>query len=190
MSKYIYKSAIELAQLIRDRKASSTDIVTEHISRIKQYNSELNAVIISLEEEALKIATECDNEVKLGKSRGPLHGVPMTIKEQFWIKGTKSTLNFKMLKDWVAPEDAVVVKRLKNAGAIILGKTNVPKNLTDYQVSGDIYPEGKNPYNTEYSPGGSSGGSSAALAAGHDSNWTGKRFRRFYPLSIQLLRSL
>ncbi len=166
MSKYIYKSAIELAQLIKDGEATSIEVVKEHLARIKQYNPELNAVVISLEDEALKIAAECDHEVKVGKSRGPLHGVPMTVKEQFWIKDTKSTLNFKMLKDWVAPEDAVVVKRLKNAGAIILGKTNVPRNLTDYQIAGDIYPEGKNPYNTEYSPGGSSGGSSAALAAG------------------------
>ncbi len=166
MNKYIYKSAIELAQLIKTGKATSTDIVKEHLSRIKQYNPELNAVVLSLEEEALEIAAECDKEVQLGKLRGPIHGVPMTVKEQFWLKGTKSTLNFKMLKDWEAPEDAEVVKRLKNAGAIILGKTNVPKNLTDYQISGDIYPECKNPYNIEYSPGGSSGGSSAALASG------------------------
>lgn len=166
MSKHIYKSAIELAQRIKDGEATSTEVVKEHLARIKQYNPELNAVVITFEGEALKIAAECDHEIKLGKSRGPLHGVPMTVKEQFWIKDTKSTLNFKMLKDWVAPEDAVVVKRLKNAGAIILGKTNVAKNLTDYQIAGDIYPEGKNPYSTKCSPGGSSGGSSAALAAG------------------------
>ncbi len=166
MSKYIYKSATELAQLIRDGKATSTEVVKEHLARIKQYNPELNAVVIFLEDEALRIAAECDNEVKLGKSRGPLHGVPMTVKEQYWVKDTKSTLNFKMLKDWVAPEDAVVISRLKRAGAIILGKTNVPKNLTDYQVYGDIYPEGKNPYSTDYSPGGSSGGASTALASG------------------------
>jgi amidase len=151
---------------VRDRDATSVEIVKEHLDQIKQCNSVINAVVITLKDEALRIAAECDDEVKLGKSRGPLHGVPITVKEPFWIKGTKSTLNFKMLRDWVAPEDAVVVKRLKSAGAIIMGKTNVPKNLTDYQVSGDIYPDGKNPYNTEYSPGGSGGGSSAALASG------------------------
>ena len=123
MSKYIYKSATELAQLIRTGEATSTEIVKEHIARIKQYNPELNAVVISMEEEALKMAAECDNEAKLGNFRGPIHGVPMTVKEQFWVKGTKSTINFKMLKDWVAPDDALVVERLKNAGAIILGKT-------------------------------------------------------------------
>ena len=166
MSKYIYRSAIELAQLIQDGEATSTEIVKEHLERIRQCNSDTNAVVILLEEEALKTAAECDSETRLGKSRGPLHGVPMTIKEQFWIKDVKTTLNFKMLKDWVAPEDAVVVSRLKQAGAVILGKTNVPTNLIDYQVSGDIYPPGKNPYNTDYTPGGSSGGSSAALACG------------------------
>jgi len=78
----------------------------------------------------------------------------------------KTTVNFKMFRDWTAPEDAVVVDRLKKAGAVIMGKTNVPKNLTDYQVSGDIYPECKNPYHPEHSSGGSSGGSSAALVSG------------------------
>jgi Asp-tRNA(Asn)/Glu-tRNA(Gln) amidotransferase A subunit family amidase len=85
---------------------------------------------------------------------GPLHGVPLTIKEQFWIKNKKSTINAKIHRDFVAPEDAIVVDRIKKSGAIILGQTNVPRFLLDYQVWGDIYPEGKNPYNTEYSPGG------------------------------------
>jgi amidase len=114
----------------------------------------------------LQEAASCDQETKEGKFRGPLHGVPVTIKEQFWIKGKKSNTNFKMLRDFVAPEDAVIVKRIKKSGGIILGQTNVPKNLLDYQVAGDLYPEGKNPYNTDYSPGGSTGGGAAALAAG------------------------
>jgi len=166
MGKYIYRSAVELAQLIRDGEATSTEVVKEHLARIQQLNPELNAVVELLEDEALKTAAECDAEAKQGNFRGPLHGVPMTVKEQYWVKGTRSTLNANMLKDWVAPEDAVIVSRLRKAGAIILGKTNVPKNLIDYQVSGDIYPDGKNPYNMDHSPGGSSGGSSAALASG------------------------
>ena len=71
-----------------------------------------------------------------------------------------------MLKDWTATEDAFIIERLRKAGAVILGKTNVPRNLTDYQVYGDIYQESKNPYNPAHSPGGSSGGSAVALAAG------------------------
>ena len=166
MDQYIYKSAIELAGLIRDRKAASYDIVKEHLERIKKYNQQLNALISIFEEEALQEAALCDKEAKEGKFRGPLHGVPVTIKEQFWIKGKKSNTNFKMLKDFVAPEDAVIIDRIRKSGAIILGQTNVPKNLLDYQVAGDIYPEGKNPFNPDYSPGGSTGGGAAALAAG------------------------
>lgn len=166
MNQYIYKSATELAKLIREGKATSYDIIKEHLQQIKEHNDKLNALISIFEEEALQEASMCDKEVKEGKFRGPLHGVPVTIKEQFWIKGKNSNTNFKMLKDFVAPEDAVIIGRIRKSGAIILGQTNVPKNLIDYQVRGDIYPEGKNPYNTDYSPGGSTGGGAAALAAG------------------------
>lgn len=166
MSQYIYKSATELAGLIREGKAESRDIVKEHLEQIKKHNHKLNALISVFEEEALLEASLCDKEAKEGRFRGLLHGVPVTIKEQFWIKGKKSNNNFKMLENFVAPEDAVIVSRIRKSGAIILGQTNVPKNLTDYQVAGDIYPEGKNPYNTEYTPGGSTGGGAAALASG------------------------
>ena len=166
MGDFIYKSAIELAEFVRNRKATSTEIVKDHLGQIERHNSTLNAVVILVEDEALKTAARCDAETAQGKFRGPLHGVPMTVKEQYWVKGTKSTLNFSRLKDWTATEDAVIVDRLRKAGAVILGKTNVSRNLADYQVSGDIYPECKNPYNLAFSPGGSSGGASAALASG------------------------
>lgn len=165
-SSIIFKSAKELAELIHNGKASSTEVVQEHITHIKKHNPSLNAVILLLEEEALKEALACDDEAKKGQFRGPLHGVPMTIKEQFWLKGTKSTLNSNHLKDWVAEEDALVVNRLKKAGAIILGKTNISKQMLDYQTEGDIYPTCVNPHNPAYTPGGSSGGSATALATG------------------------
>lgn len=166
MNKYIYKSATELASLIREGKATSYEIVKEHLERIKEHNDKLNALISVFEEEALQEAALCDKEALEGNFRGALHGVPVTIKEQFWIRGKRSNTNFKMLKDFVAPEDAIIVDRIRKSGAIILGQTNVPKNLLDYQVAGDIYPEGKNPYNPDYSPGGSTGGGAAALSAG------------------------
>ena len=166
MNQYIYKSATELAKLIREGKATSSDIVKEHLGQIKEHNNKLNALISIFEEEAIHEAGMCDKEAKEGNLRGPLHGVPVTIKEQFWIKGKKSNTNFKMLKDFAAPEDAIIVDRIRKSGGIILGQTNVPKNLLDYQVAGDIYPEGKNPYNFDYTPGGSTGGGAAALAAG------------------------
>lgn len=166
MAQFIYKSAGELASLISTGKAGSTEIVREHLEQIRKHNQTLHALISVFEEEALAEAAACDKETAKGISRGPLHGVPVTIKEQFWIKNKASNTNFKMLKDFVAPEDAVIVDRIRKAGAIILGQTNVPKNLVDYQVNGDIYPEGKNPYNLDYTPGGSTGGGAAALAAG------------------------
>ena len=166
MNNYIFKSASELASLIRNKEATSLAILRAHLEHIREHNPRIGAIVELLEEQAVKEAEACDREAQSGNYRGPLHGVPMTVKDQFWVKGTKSTLNSNRFKDWEAPEDALVVKRLKDAGAIIIGKTNVPKDLLDYQVSGDIYPDCKNPYNQEYSPGGSSGGSSAALASG------------------------
>lgn len=159
-------SALQLAQQIRDGQLTSTALLQTQLDRIKRLNPDLNAVVILLEQEALVEAARCDEETRRGVTRGPLHGLPITVKEQFWVKGTPSTLNSKLSKGWIAPDDSRSVKRLKHAGAIILGKTNVPLNLLDYQVWGDLYPEGKNPYNPAYTPGGSSGGSAAALAAG------------------------
>ncbi|MBS9522663.1 amidase [Litoribacter alkaliphilus] len=166
MYSFIFKSATELASLIREQKASSEEIVKEHLDYIKSTNNKFNALISIFEEEALETARSRDVEAKNGQFLGPLHGVPVTIKEQFWIKGKSSTANFKMLKDFVGPEDAVVVQRIKASGAVILGQTNVPQNLLDFQVWGDLYPEGKNPYNLVHTPGGSTGGGAAALAAG------------------------
>jgi amidase len=166
MPQYIYRSASDLAKLIREEQATSTDIVKEHLDRIKERNSELNAFVSVFEDEALAVAAERDQQARQGKFLGPLHGVPVSIKEQFWIQGKKSTINAKMHKDFVAPADAVIVGRIRNSGAVILGQTNIPRLLTDNQVWGDIYPEGMNPYNTDCTPGGSTGGGAAALAAG------------------------
>ena len=138
----------------------------EHVAQIKERNDALNAVVDLFEEEALATAAERDRQAREGTFLGPLHGVPVTIKEQFWIRDKKSTINATMYKDFVAPEDAVVVDRIRKSGAVILGQTNVCRLLVDYQVWGDIYPEGKNPYNTECTPGGSTGGGAAAVAAG------------------------
>ena len=117
MPRFIYKSATELAALIRDGKATSVEIVREHIAQIKKHNDELNAVVIPMFDEALILATLLDEEAKTGSFMGPLHGVPVTIKEQFWIKGLKSTNNAKMFKDFVAPEDSELVKRIKRVTA-------------------------------------------------------------------------
>jgi amidase len=152
------------------RDAPPGTCVSHHASRglarIKERNGELNALVAVFEAEALAVAAERDRQAREGTFIGPLHGVPVTVKEQFWIRGKRSTLNAKMHKDFVAPEDAVVVERIRKSGAVILGHTNVPRFLLDYQVWGDLYTEGKNPFNTEYTPGGSTGEGAAAVAAG------------------------
>ena len=166
MPQYIYRSAHDLAKLIREGQATSVEIVKEHVTRIKERNSELNAFVNVFDEEALAVAAERDRQVQQGRLLGPLHGVPVSIKEQFWIQGKSCTINARMHKNFVAPEDAVIVDRIRKSGAVILGQTNVPRFLQDFQVWGDLYPEGKNPYNTDCTPGGSTGGGAAAVAAG------------------------
>lgn len=117
MKQYVFKSATELARMIRESKATSTDIVKVHLDQIKNHNSTLHAMISIFDEEAMKEAALCDEEAKTGRFPVPLHGVPVTIKEQFWMKGKFSNTNFKMLKDFVAPEDALIVDRIKKRGA-------------------------------------------------------------------------
>ncbi len=164
--KYIYKSASDLAQMIRQGKASSFEIVSEHLNLIHNSNYKLNALIYMRAEEALEEAKQADLRVLKGDTIDkPLLGVPITIKEMFWVKGSPSTMNAKMY-GFVAPRNAEVVKTLKEAGAIILGTTNVPYMLSDYQTQGEIYPTANNPFDTSRTPGGSTGGGAAAVAAG------------------------
>ncbi|MCG8499185.1 MAG: hypothetical protein MJB12_02095, partial [Firmicutes bacterium] len=123
MHQLLFLSAHELALLIKERKATSCDIVRAHLDHIKKHNSKINAMISVYEEEALELAKVRDVQVRENEILGPLHGVPVTVKEMFWIKGKPSTVNAEVFKDFVAPEDAIVVQRLEEAGAIIIGKT-------------------------------------------------------------------
>src|SRR6266545_1269982 len=161
-----YATASDLARRIRDREISSAEVTEAFLARIAAHNDKVNAVVHLLEADARSRTKEADKALARGENWGPLHGVPVTIKEQFLMAGTPSTLNTKRMKDFIAPEDGAIVKRIRSAGAVIVGKTNVPANLQGYQVQGDIHPEGKNPFGFEYTPGGSSGGGAAAVAAG------------------------
>lgn len=164
--KFIYKSATELSQMIRNHHASSVEIVTEFINNIKNNNYKFNAIIYLRELEALQDAKLVDDAIARNDTfNKPLLGVPITIKEMFWVKGSPSTLNSKMY-GFIAPRNALIVEQLKKAGAIILGTTNVPYMLGDYQTIGEIYPIASNPFDTTRTPGGSTGGGAAAVAAG------------------------
>ncbi|MEP7197960.1 MAG: amidase family protein [Saprospiraceae bacterium] len=164
--KFIYKSASELAIMIRSGQATSVEIVTEFINNIKNNNYKYNALIYLREKEALDDARNANEAITKGDTfNKPLLGVPLTIKEMFWVKGSPSTLNAKMY-GFTAPRNAEVVNHLKNAGAIILGTTNDAYLLSDYQTQGEVYPICNNPFDTTRTPGGSTGGGAAALAAG------------------------
>ncbi|TAK35815.1 MAG: hypothetical protein EPO28_14170 [Saprospiraceae bacterium] len=164
--KFIYKTATELAAMIRKGEATSTEVVQEYLHFIKNNNYKYNALVWLFEEEALQAAARADSLFRQGILLGPLHGVPMTVKEQFFVKGKYSMLNAKMIGGFRAPEDQKMVAQLRKAGAIIIGTTNVPLMLMDYQTQGEIYPPASNPYDTTRTPGGSTGGGGAALAAG------------------------
>ena len=161
-----FLSANELASKIKNKELSCVELLEHYLGRVDQHNESLNAIIVDLRDEALEEAKRLDEMISKGETLGPLHGVPMTIKESYNLSGTPTTFGNPALKDNVTATDAESVKKLKAAGANIFGKTNVPLGLADFQSYNDIYGTTNNPYNLERIPGGSSGGSAAALAAG------------------------
>ena len=164
--KFMYKSARDLSMMIKNHEATSVQIVTEFINNIKNNNYKYNALIFLREQEALQEAKLADESVHRGDTIDkPLLGVPVTIKECFWVKGSPSTMNAKMY-GFIAPRNAAIVEQLRKAGAVILGTTNDPYMLSDYQTKGEVYPESSNPFDTTRTPGGSTGGGAAAVAAG------------------------
>lgn len=166
MSELAFSSAAELAELIRSREISSVELLELYFSRVDDHNEKLNAIIWQIREEAMEGAKQADAAVAAGDELGPLHGVPMTIKESYDVTGTPTTWGVPERKDNFAKTDALSVQRLRKAGAIIFGKTNVPLLLSDFQSYNEIYGTTNNPYNISCIPGGSSGGSAATLAAG------------------------
>ena len=169
-------SATELAQLIRDRQISVVEVVTACLQQIEYLNSQINAVVTLDRENALKKAQAADEALERGENWGVLHGVPVTIKDTLEVAGLPTTAGYLPTKDYVSKEDAPVVARLKAAGAIILGKTNLPTLAADYQCDNSIFGRTNNPHNGEYTPGGSSGGSAAAIAAGFSALELGSDF--------------
>ena len=161
-----YRKAVELAIMIRSKEISCTELLEHFLARCGTYNDELNAIIVWKVDDARARARAADEALVRGKCWGPLHGVPMTIKESYdWI-GTPTTWGVPDLKDNVAKTNSVVVDRLLAAGANLFGKTNVPLLLGDWETFNEIYGTTNNPWDLSRVPGGSSGGSAAALAAG------------------------
>jgi len=160
-----YRTIKELSDASTARRISASELLELTIERIEALDSRINAVVVRDFERAREAARAADLALARGERRALL-GIPFTVKEAFNVAGLPTTWGFPEFKGFVPKEDAVVVTRAKNAGAILLGKTNVPLGLGDFQSYNDIYGTTNNPWNFSRSPGGSSGGSAAALAAG------------------------
>ncbi len=161
-----FRSAKQLAAAIRGRKIGSVELLDLYAERVKRLNPRINAIVCMDYAAAKKRAQAADAAVKRGKKLGPLHGVPMTVKESYDVVGMPTTWGQPALRNNLPPRNAIAVDRLLAAGAVIFGKTNVPLNLADWQSFNDIYGTTHNPWDPARVPGGSSGGAAAALAAG------------------------
>ena len=158
-------TATDLVRALAERQVSSKELVDAAIARIEALDGKVNAVVVRDFDRARAAADAADAALARGERR-PLLGLPMTVKEQFNIVGLPTTWGIPRFRDWHPDFDALAVRRLMDGGAIILGKTNVPINLSDWQSYNEVYGTTNNPWNLDRTPGGSSGGSAAALAAG------------------------
>lgn len=159
-------SATELLSELRGRRISSVDAVSALIARRVAADGQVGAFIARLDETALTEAKRLDELRASGEEVGPLHGLPITIKDNIDVRGTDVTMGLRSRVGKPAAEDALVVRELKRAGAIVLGKTNVPQLLLVQETDNEIFGTTRNPWNLGRTPGGSSGGEAAALAAG------------------------
>lgn len=166
MSNHHFRSATQLVGDIKSKRISSSELLEIYLQRVDQYNPALNAVVVQQREHARSRAAAADAALARGEWLGPLHGLPMTVKESFDLEGLPTTFGLPAMRDNRASSNAVSIKRLVQAGAIVFGKTNVPADLADFQSYNQIYGTTHNPWNRACTPGGSSGGSAAALAAG------------------------
>jgi amidase len=151
---------------LRAGRVSSADLLAAYLERVDRFNPALNAVVVDDRARAMKDARAADRARARGNILGPLHGLPMTVKEAFDLEGHPTTQGHPTLEGNVASQDALAVARLKAAGAVVFGKTNVPLNNADLQSYNEVYGTTNNPWDLKRAPGGSSGGSAAAVAAG------------------------
>ena len=162
----IFATAHDLATAILERRVSVVDVLAAHLAHIDRHNPALNAIVTLNVEGARVRAREADAALARGEVWGPLHGVPVTIKDSFSTAGLRTTSGFPPLANYVPTEDATVVARIRAAGAIVLGKTNLPLLVHGFQSDNPIFGRSKNPWDLKRTPGGSTGGGAAALASG------------------------
>ena len=166
MSDIIYSSAKAIAAAIREKEVSAVEVAQAHLDRIGEVNERLNAVVHLCAERALDEAREADAMLARGESKGPLHGVPMTLKDSLDTEGVVTTGGTTGRRDFVPEQDATVTARLRAAGAVLLGKTNTPELTMAGETDNLVFGRTNNPFNLERIPGGSSGGAAAIVCAG------------------------
>ncbi len=165
MDDIICSSATKLAKAIRAKEVSSEEVVNAYLQRIEEINPELNAIVYLQANEARSLARKADAALARGDIKGPLHGVPITIKDNIDVEGMISTSGTKGRSSFVPDRDATIVARMRAAGAIILGKTNLPELALAFESDNLVYGRTLNPYDLSRTPGGSSGGEAAIIAA-------------------------
>ncbi len=161
-----FLSASQLAAMLRAGEITSRQTAESYFSQIKKHNPAYNAIVTLNEAEALAQADQADRSRAAGKPCGPLHGVPITIKDTYRVKGSRTTAGYLPLKDYIPDTDAVAVTLLKEAGAIIIGRTNTPTLAMDMQTDNPIFDKANNPWGVEHTPARSSGGCATALVTG------------------------
>jgi amidase len=161
-----FGSALAAATAIRAKQISSQELTEHTFRRVDAFQPRLNAYVYQLREEALAAAKEADQALARGQAKGVLHGVPVNVKESFGVQGQPCTWGIPAFRDSRPPVHSVAVRRLLDSGAVLLGGTNVPMYLMDGQSANEIYGVTSNPWDLRRTPGGSSGGSAASLAAG------------------------
>ena len=166
MDDIAFQSAVNQVKAIQDRKISSSELLEIYIERYEQYNPSINAIVEVNFEAARSKARLAEEAQANNENWGPLHGLPMTIKDYINVKGLHTTYGSPLYKDYMPLSNADVVQPLIDAGAIIFGKTNLPLWATGSQSFNDVYGQTNNPWDLSRTPGGSSGGAAAALAAG------------------------
>jgi Asp-tRNA(Asn)/Glu-tRNA(Gln) amidotransferase A subunit family amidase len=173
MSDVTFLPALSMSELIRKKKISTVELVNAHLAQIERLQPKLNAFVQVDAERARQSARDTESAVTNRAPLGPLHGVPLTIKSSFCVEGLRCEAGTRLRAGFIAQQDAPLVTRLKNAGAIILGTTNTPELLMAWETDNLLYGRTNNPWDLDRTPGGSSGGEAAAIAAGMSAGGAG-----------------
>ena len=187
---FAFAPATELRDLIAGKQITSVELTELYLSRIERFDGKLNSYLTLTPEIALAQAKRADEATAMGESLGPLHGVPISIKDLEMTRGVRTTSGSLVFADRIPDEDSIVVERVLDAGAVMLGKTNTPEFGHRGTTENLLGPPCRNPWNTGCTPGGSSGGAAAGTRGGTVRHLDRERRRRLYPHPRQLLWSV